>query len=407
MVLAAHNCGCPVPTFEPTLQNACGASQFLLFMGLLDSLLRTQCDIDDPCNRPRSIDQPDERYDFIVVGGGCGGAVMAARLSEIADWRVLLIEIGGHEPTGIQVPAMYPIYYKNDFITTYTTEPNNRSHLGKADNQSAWMTAQVLGGNSVINGMMYMRGNREDFDDWQRMGNAGWSWTDVLPYFRKAEDLQETGDPNVVVDRLWHGTGGPQPVTPTALDTDDVLYKAALELGWQRTDLNGRNASGLDAQTCSRNNVRFSTARSYLWPVANRRENLHIWLHARATRVLLEGPPSGRRAVGVEVQSGGRTWRVRADREVIVSGGSIESPKLLLLSGIGRATELRRIGVVPLVELPGVGRNMQNHLGLLMEMHRPLANRYHLNWEMTAEYLEHRTGQLGVNSEIPTVVFRL
>lgn len=172
-----------------------------------------------------------------------------------------------------------------------------------------------------------------------------------------------------------------------------------MHAGWQFNDLNGRNATGIGRQTTTGNNVRFSAAKSYLWPVAAGRRNLDIWLHAQVNRVLVRS--HSKRAYGVLVADGrtGRTVRVLARKEVIVCGGTVESPKLLLLSGIGDARHLRRHGIEPVVHLPGVGRNLQNHVGLLIPVSEPADKLYGINWAMVTEYLLSRRGPLGISSE--------
>lgn len=362
----------------------------------------------------QSIETPVDEYDFIVVGGGSGGSVIASRLSEIAKWRVLLIEAGGNEPVGLQVPGFYWLFGSS--YRLYDTAPNYKSFLSYPGARAQWKMARVLGGNSALNGMLYMRGNREDYDDWVEMGNPGWSYAEVLPYFKKAESIQNAGH----VDGEYHGKVGPLPVTDNELDESKVEVRIAREFGelgihtvvmcvfhilltipgFATNDLNGHNATGMCKQTTTKHGVRFSTARAYLWPIAATRPNLDIWLNAYVTRVLLH-PDGGRQsAYGVVVTDRfNRTRVVRARKEVIVSAGVVESPKLLLLSGIGDRSELRSVGVEPIVNLPGVGRNLHNHIGINLLFNLPVPIRNHLDWSKATEYLLNRDGVLGTDSK--------
>jgi choline dehydrogenase len=297
-------------------------------------------------------------FDYVIVGGGSAGCVLAARLSESGRHRVLLLEAGGEDRNPwIHVPLGYGRLFKDPRVNwLYESEPE--AELG--GRRVIQPRGKVLGGSSSINGLVYIRGQREDFDLWRQMGNAGWSYEDVLPYFRRAEDQQRGADE-------WHGVGGPLAVSdqrgPHPLC--DAFIAAAEQAGIPRNpDFNGARQEGAGYyQTTSRNGRRWSTAVGYLRP-ARRRPNLAVVTGAHATRLLIENGA----AVGVEFRRAGspESWTARARGEVIVCGGAVNTPQLLQLSGIGPAELLRRHGVPVLHDLPGVGSNLQDHFQVRM-----------------------------------------
>ena len=290
--------------------------------------------------------------DYIVVGAGSAGAVIAARLSENPAIRVLLLEYGGSDRSVfIQMPAALsiPMNMKR-FNWGYLSEPepnlNNRRIIcprGKA-----------LGGSSSINGLVYVRGHALDFDRWEREGARGWGYRHILPYFRRAEGWREGADP-------FRGVDGP--LATRRGTRRNPLYDAFIEAGRQAGypvsgDLNGEYPEGFGRFDMTvKNGVRWSTANAYLRP-AMKRPNLRVITHALATRIVFEG----RKAVGVEYERGGRRVIARVGREVILSGGAINSPQLLKLSGVGPARELKALGLDVVHDLPGVGENLQDHL---------------------------------------------
>uniref|UniRef100_T1GVL6 Glucose-methanol-choline oxidoreductase N-terminal domain-containing protein n=1 Tax=Megaselia scalaris TaxID=36166 RepID=T1GVL6_MEGSC len=239
----------------------------MLFMGLLEVFIRSQCDLEDPCGRasPRFRSEPDYEYDFVVVGGGSGGSVVASRLSEIDQWKVLLIESGGDEPIGTQIPSMFLNFLGSDIDWKYKTEPEAKACLSSPEQRCYWPRGKVLGGTSVLNGMMYIRGNKQDFDDWEAMGNPGWKYDDVLPYFKMSENNMEINE----VGTTYHATGGLLPV------------------GYGIHDLNGLNSTGfMIAQMTQSKGIRMSSARSFLRPARNR-TNFHILLNTTVTKILI------------------------------------------------------------------------------------------------------------------------
>lgn len=290
-------------------------------------------------------------YDYVIVGAGSAGCVLAARLTENPQARVLLLEAGGPDDAReIHIPAAFSKLFKGPLDWNYETEPE--PHLN--GRRLYWPRGKVLGGSSSINAMIYVRGNPLDYDCWKTLGNEGWGFADVLPYFKKSEN-QERGESE------FHGTGGPMNVAD--LHTVNPLTRAFLagaeEIGIPRNpDFNGavQEGAGLN-QVTQENGRRVSAADAFLKP-AMKRANLTVVTGAQATHVLLEKS----RAVGIAFLKDGASAEARAGSEVILAGGSINSPQLLLLSGIGPAVELRRAGITPIHDLPGVGKNLQDHL---------------------------------------------
>ena len=290
-------------------------------------------------------------FDYIVVGAGSAGCVLANRLSASGRHRVLLLEAGGEDRNiWIHVPIGYAKLFtdaRHNWL--YSSEPE--PELG--GRSIIQPRGKVLGGSSSINGLLYVRGQAEDFDHWRQLGNAGWSFSDVLPYFRRAED-QQRGE-----DEL-HGVGGPLAVSDVSEPHPlcEAFIAACEQAGFPRTeDFNGATQEGAGYfQLTTRNGRRWSTARGYLKP-ARKRHNLAVISNAIATRVLFEG----RRAVGVEYRKDGATHVARAHGEVILSGGAFNSPQLLQLSGVGPADLLREHGIGVIADMAGVGADLQDH----------------------------------------------
>ncbi|XP_015597081.1 glucose dehydrogenase [FAD, quinone] [Cephus cinctus] len=308
---------------------------------------------------------PDARellgmYDFIVVGGGSAGAVMASRLSEISNWTVLLLEAGSDENEISDVPALAGYTQLSEFDWKYQTSPPTSSAycLAMIGDRCNWPRGKVLGGSSVLNAMIYVRGNRLDYDNWARMGNPGWSYEEVLPYFIKSEDNRNP----YLARSPYHGSGGYLTVqeSPWRTPLSVTFVKAGSELGYENRDINGANQTGfMITQGTMRRGSRCSTAKAFLRPVKNRR-NLHIALRAQVLRVLFN---RDKRATGVEFLRDGLRQVVRVRREVILSSGAIGSPQLLMLSGVGPKEHLAQ-HAIPVVSNLRVGDNLQDHVGL-------------------------------------------
>jgi choline dehydrogenase len=292
------------------------------------------------------------RFDYVIVGAGSAGCVLADRLSADGRSTVLLLEYGGSDrsiyiqmPSALSIPMNMPKY--NWF---YHTEPE--PHLGGRVMHTP--RGKVLGGSSSINGLVYIRGNPQDFEAWNAQGAAGWAYRDVLPYFRRTEKRQEGGN---------EYRGGSGKIGTRYGTLKNPLHAAWLSAGTQAgypstPDVNGFQQEGFGRMDMTvADGRRASAANAYLRP-ALRRSNLTVLTHALATRIVFEG----RRAVAVEYVREGATHRVRIDRELILSGGPINSPQLLKLSGVGPAAELQALGIPVIHDLPGVGENLQDHL---------------------------------------------
>jgi choline dehydrogenase-like flavoprotein len=288
--------------------------------------------------------------DFVVVGAGSAGCAVAARLSEDQATRVLLLEAGGADHNRwIHIPLGFGKTFADPSVNwCYETEPDP----GASNRRVFWPRGKVLGGSSSINGMVYIRGQAEDFDHWRQLGNAGWSFEDVLPYFRRSEHQVRGAD-------AFHGIGGPLCVSDVAPHPIcEAFIAATTELGFPRNDdFNGASQDGVGYhQTTTRNGRRCSTAVGYLRP-AMQRPNLRVVTGALTEKVLFED----RRAVGVAFRRDGQLSTARAAREVILCGGTVNSPQLLMLSGIGPQDHLAQFGFPVVHHLPGVGQSLQDH----------------------------------------------
>ncbi|MBJ9939258.1 choline dehydrogenase [Burkholderia multivorans] len=292
------------------------------------------------------------QFDYIIVGGGSGGCVVAGRLSEDPDVSVCVLEAGGGgDSTVINVPAgavaMIPTRLNN---WAFDTVPQ----AGLGGRKGYQPRGKTLGGSSAINAMVYVRGHRSDYDHWASLGNEGWSYDDVLPYFRLSER-------NERFDDAWHGRDGPLWVSD--LRTDNPFHARYLEAARQAglpltDDFNGAQQEGIGIyQVTQKHGERWSAARAYLLPHIGRRSNLTVETHAHVRRILLEGT----RAVGIEVVQNGVVRVLHARREVILAAGALQTPQILMLSGIGPTQELARHGIQTVQHLPGVGRNLQDH----------------------------------------------
>jgi choline dehydrogenase-like flavoprotein len=300
-------------------------------------------------------------FDYIIVGGGSAGCVLAGRLSEDPQVRVALLEAGPADASVlIHCPAGLALIAKTgqaNWALSTVPQPGLNGRRGYQP------CGKVLGGSSSVNAMIYIRGHHDDYDHWAEEGNSGWSWRDVLPYFKRAEHNERGADE-------FHGVGGPLNVMDLSSPNHfgPVFVQAAVQAGYsQNRDFNGEQQEGFGVyQVTHRSGERFSAAKAYVTPNLGR-PNLRVITNAHTTRVLMEG----RRAVGVEYRQGGQLKQLKPAREVILSAGALKSPQILMLSGIGPSAQLQAYGIAVTHDLSGVGRNLHDHPDVIQVVDAP------------------------------------
>ncbi|XP_029165151.1 glucose dehydrogenase [FAD, quinone]-like [Nylanderia fulva] len=335
-----------------------------IFAYLIQTLLAAQCGLAQdiyPPDRSEEIANSNIEFDFIIVGSGSAGSVVANRLTEVGDWKVLLIEAGDNPSILNEPPATFLMQIDSPVDYSYDVEPEKLACQGSKDKRCKWARGKALGGSSTLNAMLYIMGNDEDYNEWSRLGNEGWSFDEVLPYFKKSQSCGHGH--NDEWRSKFCGHGGPLNIryfNYSSSDLFELVLNAARELDMPILENinNGDKFIGYGvAMGTVDNGRRISTAKAFLSPIKDR-SNLYVMKSTRADAVLLDG----NRAVGVRVTlKDGRTIDVKASKEVILSAGSLDSPHLLMLSGIGPKEHLSEMGIPTVADLP-VGKNLQDHL---------------------------------------------
>ncbi|XP_050499112.1 glucose dehydrogenase [FAD, quinone]-like [Diabrotica virgifera virgifera] len=376
--------------------NLANASASLLF-ALLNTLTAAKCALASPDDYPQdygpSLKDGDE-FDFIVVGSGSGGSVVANQLSQNPDWRILVLEAGGIPSSNSDIPALLFTVQLSEEDWQYKTQPTEGpkgSCLGLINKQCNWPRGKMLGGSSAMNAMVYIKGNKNDYDQWAQLGNPGWDWESVKDYFTELENVQPPEDKVTPL-----GTKGLLPITKVRHNSPlrKSMNQGFNELGVPFLDeQNPENPIGaVDTPICVHNGIRANTGRKILGAVKTRK-NLFVSIHSMVHKVIINKETKA--ATGVEVKIGDRLIRLRATKEVIVSAGGINSPQLLMLSGIGPKQHLTDLGIETIKDLP-VGKNLQDHLMFIS---------YDVKFDVNAivpidlidaiyEYFRHKTGPL-------------
>ncbi|XP_059474605.1 glucose dehydrogenase [FAD, quinone]-like [Neocloeon triangulifer] len=333
-----------------------------LNLNLLESTISQHRDlIRDPEGLP--YDTPTSKlwdeYDFVVVGAGTAGSVVTNRLTEVPKWKVLLLEAGRDELRATDVPVFAAHFQLTDYNWGYRAQPQKDACLAFKDQRCAWPRGKGMGGTSIINYMIYTRGHPRDYDGWEEMGNPGWGWKDVYKYFLKSENANRD-----LADSEFHSTGGYLDTAhlPYSTKLIDSFMEGGKESGFDTVEYNSGELLGFSRlQVTQRNGARCSASKAFLRPIRNR-ANLHVAKEAQATKILID--PATKRAWGVEFQR--RTGRhvVRARKEVILSAGAIDTPKLLMLSGVGPRAHLESLNISVVHASPGVGNNLQEHVSM-------------------------------------------
>jgi choline dehydrogenase-like flavoprotein len=343
----------------------------ILFSNFISTLMASQCALGNPEIYPENVSHRlDSTYDFIIVGAGSAGAVIANRLSEIGDWNILLLEAGGDPPLTSEIPALLFSSIGSSSDWGYKAEPEEGICQGMTNKQCYLPRGKVLGGSSTINAMLHVRGHRRDYDNWASSGNVGWSYEDVLPYFKRSEDLQAVYKGKDVSKA--HGVGGLLTVEHF-YDADPLkaaMINAWKELGYKYLEDGETTIGVMKSFGTLRQGTRCSTAKAFLSPI-KQRKNIHVAKFSHVTKILVD--PDTKTAYGVQFKNGNELKTARASKEIIISAGTVNSPQLLMLSGIGPREHLEEMGIKPIISDLPVGQNLQDHFihfGLVFSVYK-------------------------------------
>ncbi|XP_041979499.1 glucose dehydrogenase [FAD, quinone]-like [Aricia agestis] len=385
----------------PANSNITACSQFgFVYLNLLVQLFGSSIE------REENKDDGDDLFDFIVVGAGAAGCVVASRLSENPKWKVLLLEAGPEQPEVTLVPSLSSALLGSNIDWQYTTEPNGKSCLARPGGRCDWPKGKVMGGCSSINSMAYIRGNRVDYDLWAELGNTGWSFEEVLPFFKKSErNLNEEG-----LNRRYHGVDGEQYVSryPYVDEPSIMMTDAFHERGLPFNDYNAAEQVGtLQAQAFSKGGERVSTNSAFIHPIRYKRKNLVVRTNSVVNKIIIEN----NRAVGVMYEHEEVIYSAFATKEVILSAGAIDSPKLLMLSGIGPRDHLKSLNITVIKEL-AVGENLQDHVtfnGIIIALPNDTSTLVK-NIDMLQEVREYKeqaikSGPISANGAVSSIAF--
>ncbi|XP_069698986.1 glucose dehydrogenase [FAD, quinone]-like [Periplaneta americana] len=386
-----------------------GRAQFgQLGPGILENLDKILGDlIQQSEEEPRSKVNIENEYDFIIVGAGTAGSTLANRLTEVPEWKVLLIEAGGEENFVMDIPIVANFLQFTTANWKYKTVPSNTSCLGHQNKQCNFPRGKVMGGCSVLNYMIYTRGHPKDYDNWAALGNKGWSYQDVLPYFMKSEDMSI---PELARDTKYHSTGGYLTISYAPYHTPlaDAFLQAGLETGQKLVDYNAQSMTGFSyLQNTMKNGTRWSSSRAFLHPI-RKRKNLHVKKMSMVIKIIID--PQTKVAEGVQFVHNRRYYTVRARKEVIVSAGAINSPQLLMLSGIGPREHLESVGIPVIQDLP-VGYNLMDHIasgGVVFTIDKNMSlitDKILSDTSNLANYFAYHTGPLSIPGGCETLAF--
>ncbi|KMQ92851.1 glucose dehydrogenase [Lasius niger] len=376
------------------MSNACGGVS--TFMTLVQNAMSSRCDIADACRRLGSNEAPKENewYDFIIIGAGVAGSIIARRLSDNPWRKILLIEAGPEEPTMTAIPGLAFNAVNTSLDWNFKTEPTSPHPTAclKTGGVCTWPRGKMIAGTGGLHGMMYVRGHPEIYNRWAQAGNPGWSYDEIIHYFERVENPV---DPIILSNKRRNlKEGGPINIQyyPHKPEFADVLLTAAGELGYRTSQLKEYNQTGfMIAPMTIENGMRLTTSKAYLRPVYNRR-NLRVLTNAQVTKILIS--PWEQKANGVElVDKNGHKRVVKCDKEVILAAGAIGSPHILMNSGVGPEKDLAKLGIKIYKDLP-VGKNLHNHVSVAVPMSIKDIPYEVMTMDAVNEYLENKTGPL-------------